>query len=105
MALKMIFRELPVWVGGLTGLFVFITILSWFRRNPSADDATTPREVTIMRPENLVFFQLFAATFIACALFQDFTTVFFPSFYIPLSAKYFMAICASLPRYILSRRG
>ena len=86
-------------------MFVLMTILLLFKRNPSTDAATTPQKVSIVNPGNLVFFQLFSATFIACTLLQDFTTVFFPSFYIPLSAKYVMAICASLPGYILKRRG
>jgi hypothetical protein len=43
--------------------------------------------------------------FMGCTLLQDFTTVFFPSFHIPLSAKYVMAVCASLPGYLLKRRG
>ena len=98
-------RELPVWIGGLTGLFVLMTVLLWFKRNPSADTATTPPESAILNAANLLFFQLFAAAFIACTLLQDFNTVFFPTFYIPLSAKYVMAIGASLPGYILKRRG
>jgi len=98
-------RELPVWIGGLIGLFIVMTVLLWFKRNSSTDAATMPQEVTILNPAKLVFFQLFAAIFITCALLQDFTTVFFPPFYIPLSAKYVMAIVASLPTYILKRRG
>ena len=98
-------RELPVWIGGLIGLFILMTVLLWFKRNSSMDIAKTPPEALVTNPANLVFFQSFAATFIACALLQDLSTVFFPSFYIPLSAKYVMAFCASLPAYILKRRG
>jgi hypothetical protein len=98
-------REIPVWVGGLIGLFVMITIMSWFKRKPLTEAATTPQEEPINNPAHLVYFQLFATIFIAGALLQDFTTVFFPSFYIPLSAKYLMALCASLPMYISKRRS
>jgi hypothetical protein len=82
-----------------------ITMMLWFKRKASTGETKTPQAVSIIKPEGLMFFQVFAATFIACALLQDFTTVFFPSFYIPLSAKYVMAICASLPGYVLKRRG
>ncbi|MFM8331360.1 MAG: hypothetical protein ACKN9T_06700 [Candidatus Methylumidiphilus sp.] len=97
-------RELPVWIGGLGGLFVMTTILMWFKRSPSAD-APRPQAPATINPETALFFQVFAATFIACALLQDFTLVFLPAFPIPLSAKYVMALCASLPAYLLRRRG
>ena len=80
-------RELPVWIGGVAGAFVTMAVAFWrFRRRAHTDTTTIPRSVTTTNPATAVFFHTFASAFIGCALLQDFCTVFFPSFYVPLSA-------------------
>jgi hypothetical protein len=98
-------RELPVWIGGLLGLLVIMFILWCFKRKFTPDAVPTNPEQAAPNQGRLAFFQVFASTFIACALIQDLSALWFDSFRIPVSAKYVIAICAALPRYILIRRG